>query len=157
MRLSKRLTGAIGGGALGILLVIVPYFEGTEMQSYQDAVGIWTVCTGHTGADVTPGMTVTPERCQAFLKTDLGVALNAVDRSVDVEIPETTRAALGSFVFNVGAGAFQRSTLLRLLNAGNIVAACNQLPRWVYANGKRLRGLVKRRADERELCLMGVQ
>lgn len=157
MRLSKRLTGALGGGALGILVLIVPYFEGTEMQSYRDAVGIWTICTGHTGKDVTPDMTATPEQCERFLRSDLGVALDAVDSNVEVEIPETTRAALASFVFNVGAGAFQRSTLLRLLNAGDIIAACNQLPLWVYANGERLRGLVKRRADERELCLIGVQ
>lgn len=156
MRLSKRLTGAIGGGALGILLVIVPYFEGTELQSYRDAVGVWTVCTGHTGADVRPGMTATPEQCDQFLRSDLGVALSAVDRNVDVDIAEPTRASLASFVFNVGAGAFQRSTLLRKLNRGDIVGACNELPRWVYAGGKRLRGLVKRRADERELCLMGV-
>ncbi|KAA0015513.1 lysozyme [Salinicola corii] len=126
------------------------------MQSYQDAVGVWTICTGHTG-DVTAGMTATPAQCEAFLKSDLGKALNAVDDQVEVEIPETTRAALGSFVFNVGGGAFARSTLLKKLNAGDIVGACNQLPRWVYADGKRLRGLVTRRAEERTLCLMGVE
>ncbi|MGQ7245471.1 lysozyme [Salinicola sp. V024] len=156
VRLTKKLGGAIAGGAMGILLLIVPWFEGTEMQSYQDAVGVWTVCTGHTG-DVTAGMTATPAQCEAFLRSDLGVALSAVDDLVTVDIPETTRASLGSFVFNVGRGAFAGSTLLKKLNAGDIVGACNQLPRWVYAGGKRLRGLVTRRAEERSLCLMGVE
>ena len=155
MALSKRLAAAAGGGALAMTLVIGPYFEGTELDSYRDAVGVWTVCTGHT-ATAAPGQTKTPVECETLLRSDLGSAIDAVDRRVTVPVAETTRAALVSFVFNVGAGAFGRSTLLRKLNAGDVVGACNELPRWVYAGGKRLRGLVRRRAAERELCLEGV-
>lgn len=156
MRLSKKALAAIGGGAMAMAMVVVPYYEGTELQSYRDAVGVWTVCTGHT-ATAKPGQHKTPAECQALLDSDLSVALKGVDRWVTVPIPETTRAALVSFTYNVGEGALMRSTLLRKLNAGDIVGACNELPRWVYAGGKRLRGLVSRRATERELCLEGVK
>lgn len=160
MRLSKSAAAAVGGGVLAAAMVVVPYYEGTELSSYRDAVGVWTVCTGHT-ATAAPGQHKTPAECGALLKSDLADALNGVDRRVKVPIPDTTRAALVSFTFNVGEGALARSTLLRKLNAGDIVGACNELPRWVYGkvNGAqvRLRGLVKRRATERELCLEGVQ
>ncbi len=155
MRLNKRILAAAGGGAVAMSLVIVPHFEGTELDSYRDAVGVWTVCTGHT-ATAAPGQTKTPAECRELLRSDVADALDAVDRRVKVEIPETTRAALVSFTYNVGEGSLARSTLLRRLNAGDIKAACNQLPRWVYAGGQRLRGLVRRRAAERELCLEGV-
>lgn len=155
MRLSRKLSGAVAAATIAIMATFVPWYEGTELQSYQDSAGVWTICTGHT-ATATPDMTVTKKQCDALLTSDLGQAYAAVDDLVEVPIPILTRAALGSFVFNVGRGAFSDSTLLRKLNAGDIVGACNQLPRWVYAGGKRLRGLVKRRADERELCLAGI-
>ena len=69
---------------------------------------------------------------------------------------DTRRAALGSFVYNVGEGQFSSSTLLRLLNAGDARGACAQLSRWVFAGGKQLAGLVNRRAAERELCEVGL-
>ena len=79
-----------------------------------------------------------------------------VDRRAKVELPEPTRAALASFVYNVGAGNFARSTLLRKLNQGDLRGACHELSRWVYAGGKRLNGLVSRRATEKEICLAGL-
>ncbi|MBB3142208.1 lysozyme [Halomonas organivorans] len=140
---------------MALAAIIVPQFEGTELGSYRDAVGVWTVCTGHT-ATAGPGQHKTPAECRELLESDLGVALDAVDRSVKVEIAPATRAALVSFTFNLGAGALRRSTLLEKLNAGDIVGACNELPRWIYAGGQRLRGLARRRAAERDLCLEGV-
>ncbi len=59
--------------------------------------------------------------------------------------------ALSSFVYNLGPGALEKSTLLRLLNAGDYSGAAAQFDRWVYASGKKLSGLVKRRAAERAL------
>jgi lysozyme len=65
-------------------------------------------------------------------------------------------AAYTSFTYNVGVGAFEKSTLLRKLNGGDRVAACNELPRWVYARGVKLPGLVNRRREEQALCLSGL-
>ena len=95
-------------------------------------------------------------KCTALLQQDLGEAFAVVDRRAKVELPEPTRAALASFVYNVGAGNFARSTLLRKLNRGDLRGACHELSRWVYAGGKRLNGLVSRRATEKEICLAGL-
>jgi lysozyme len=63
------------------------------------------------------------------------------------------QAAFTSFVYNLGRGAFNRSTMLKLLNAGKIVAACNELPKWKYAGGVIVTGLSNRRETERQICL----
>lgn len=150
---------AIGGAAAVVLAIaggIIAPWEGTKLESYQDSVGVWTVCTGHTGT-AAPGQTRTQAECDALLESDMGEALAAVDRTISTPLPDKTRAAFVSFTFNVGAGKLQRSTLARKANAGDLVGACNELPRWVYAGGERLRGLVNRRAEERAVCLEGVR
>ena len=76
-------------------------------------------------------------------------------QAVTVPLSEQEHAAYLSFHYNVGAGNFRSSTLLRHLNAGERIEACKQLSRWVYAKGIKLPGLVARRAAERELCLHG--
>ena len=61
--------------------------------------------------------------------------------------------ALASFCFNVGLGAFEKSTMFSRLKAGDLHGAATQFARWVNAGGKPLPGLVKRRAAERDLFL----
>lgn len=65
---------------------------------------------------------------------------------------DSQRAAFLSFAFNVGDDAFCRSTLVRMVNAGDINSACAELSRWTYASGTQLPALVRRRAAERQLC-----
>ena len=134
---------------------VVAYFEGYRPVAYLDPVSIPTICYGHT-ATARIGQTKTQAECDELLKSDLGEALEAVDRQLP-NAPPLVRAAFGSFVYNVGAGAFNRSTLLRKAMAGDWVGACNELTRWVYAGGRQLPGLVARRQAERELCLSGLQ
>lgn len=141
-------------GSLTMAVSIVGYFEGRELMGYVDPVGIPTICYGHT-ATAKVGDTKTPEECEQLLQQDLGIALNAVDHALP-NLPAQTRAALGSFTYNVGVGAFNGSTLLRKAKAGDLIGACNELPRWVYAGGRKLNGLVRRRDAERELCLAGL-
>ena len=141
-------------GSMAMAVSVVGYFEGRSLVGYVDPVGIPTVCYGHT-ATAKVGQTKTAEECEQLLQQDLGIALAAVDKELPELSPET-RAALGSFVFNVGEGAFRSSTLLRKAKAGDLQGACNELPRWVYAGGRVLNGLVRRRDAERELCLIGV-
>lgn len=160
---ARWIGGAAGGAtlALSMSVSVVKHYEGTEIESYPDPVGIPTICTGHTGPTVELHQTKTPEECEALLAGDLGTAFDAIDRHVAPEInatmPPTRRAALASFIFNVGQGAFRDSTLLQRLNAGQVRDACDQLSRWVYASGRKLNGLIKRRASERELCLAGLE
>lgn len=146
---------ALLAGSLATAAAVVGYFEGRELVGYVDPVGIPTVCYGHT-ATARVGQVKTDAECEALLQQDLGIALAAVDRRLP-NLPPVTRAALGSFVYNVGPGAFQSSTLLRKARAGDLAGACNELPRWVYAGGRVLNGLVRRREAERELCLEGLR
>ena len=152
--------GAIAGGALSLAAGVVQHYEGTSLESYADPVSIPTICTGHTGPTVKLHQTKTQQECDELLAGDLGRAFDAINRYVDDGInenmPPARRAALASFIFNVGPGAFRDSTLLKRLNAGKPRAACNELMRWVYAGGRKLAGLVNRRTTERELCLQGL-
>jgi lysozyme len=130
-------------------------WEGLSTKAYYDPVGIPTICYGHTrGVEI--GDTLTRERCDELLQTELKDYLEAVDAYVRLPMPDTRRAALTSFAYNVGVGNFERSTLLRKMNAGDIRGACNELSRWVFARGIKLRGLVRRREAERQLCLEGL-
>ena len=156
MSLKRRLAIGTAAGALSIATAVVSFYEGYRPSAYLDPVGIPTICYGHT-ATAKLGQTLTHQQCDTLLAGDLGSAFDAIDRHAEIELPPTRRAALASFVYNVGEGAFAGSTLLRKLNAGDIRGACNELPRWVYAKGRKLAGLVKRRATERELCLTGLE
>lgn len=138
-------------GSLAMTVSIVGYFEGRELVGYVDPVGIPTICYGHT-ATAKVGDTKSAEECERLLQQDLGIALGAVDKALPV-LPPSTRAAFGSFTYNVGVGAFNGSTLLRKAKAGDLEGACEELPRWVYAGGRKLNGLIRRRDAERELCL----
>lgn len=156
MSLKNRIAIGVTAGALSIATAVVSYYEGYKPTAYRDPVGIPTICYGHT-ATVRMGQTLSQAECTALLEADLGHAFTVVDRRAQVELAPPTRAALASFVYNVGEGSFARSTLLRKLNAGDLRGACHELSRWVYAGGRKLNGLVKRRATEQELCLAGVE
>lgn len=113
----------------------------------------WTIGYGHTGADVRPGVVFTQAQAEAALRSDLRDAEEAVARAVAVALSDNQFAALVSFTFNVGAGALLESTLLRLLNQGDVAGAAAQFAQWVRGGGGVLPGLVRRRAAERALFL----
>jgi lysozyme len=73
----------------------------------------------------------------------------AVLRHIRVPLEDGQFNALCSFVFNLGSGALQSSTLRRKINRGDYIGAANEFPRWVYAGGRKLKGLVRRREHER--------
>ena len=155
MNLRHKIAIGAVTGVLGMTGALVSWFEGRSLVAYLDPVGIPTICEGVT-LGVKLGDQATPAQCDQLLLRELRIALIAVDRQVRMPLPDTRRAALGSFVYNVGERQFSSSTLLRLLNSGDVRGACAQLSRWVYAGGKQLAGLVNRRAAERELCEVGL-
>lgn len=155
--LRNKLVAAItgGAGAISIAAVMLGHADGLEGRryyAYQDVVGVWTVCDGHTGTDVRRGHRYTDKECDGLLKSDLEKAARQIDPLIKRQIPDTTRAALYSFTYNVGAGAFAKSTLLKKLNAGDISGACAELERWTYAGGQQWKGLITRREIERNVC-----
>lgn len=153
--LRKQLAAASITAAIAVATPVVMYFEGNEPSAYLDPIGIPTVCYGHTKT-AKLGQKKTDAECQALLESDLQVALSEVDRLVKVELPAERRAALVSFVYNVGSAKLASSTLLKKLNSGDTRGACAELSRWVNAGGKPLPGLVTRRAEERRLCEIGL-
>lgn len=139
---------------LGIAAAVplVAAFEGLRQKAYLDPVSIPTVCFGTT-AGVKLGQVYSVEQCENLLARDLIEANAGIDSCVHVPLQEHQRAALVSFTYNVGRRNFCGSTLARKLNNGDYTGACNELPKWVYAKGVKLPGLVKRREQERKLCL----
>lgn len=142
---------------------LLPSFRGTEeikkhedvrYSAYYDAVKVPTICYGST-RDVYIGQRATPQECEWRLVADLNVAGDGVDRAVKRPITQGQYDALISFTFNVGTTALAKSTLVRKLNAGDCLGAAREFDRWVYAKGKRLTGLVKRRAAERAMFEQG--
>jgi len=131
---------------------LVKRFEGLELKAYRDSVGILTIGYGHTHA-VKAGDIITGEQADAFLREDLQVAELTVNTNVKVKLTQGQFDALVSFVFNLGSGNFVKSTLIKKLNAGDYAGAADEFGKWVNAGGKKLSGLVKRRAAEREVFL----
>ena len=136
---------------------VIAGYEGQRLAAYPDhgTGGVpWTIGVGHTGG-VKPGDTITTEQSDAFLRADLSGAEAAVNRAVTVALTQGQFDALVSFVFNLGAGAFCGSSLLRMLNAGQHDRAADQFLLWTHAAGRALPGLVKRRTSERIMFLTG--
>ena len=126
-------------------------FEGLKKEAYQDVVGIWTIGYGHTGPEVKKGMVITESAAVDILKKDLEKFEKDISRLVKVPLTQNQFDALMSFVYNVGAGNLQSSTLLKLLNQGNYEAVPAQMLRWNKAGGKEVAGLTRRRAAEGQL------
>ncbi|EHN1695368.1 lysozyme [Salmonella enterica subsp. enterica serovar Newport] len=160
MALKNKVKALLAGGAGAIAIAAALLgghdgLEGRRYEPYRDVAGVLTVCDGHTGKDIIPGKRYTDAECDALLNQDLASVKAQVDPLIKVSIPESERASLYSFAYNVGTGAFARSTLLKKLNAGDHAGACNELKRWTYAGGKQWKGLVTRREIEREVCTWG--
>ncbi|QPT15468.1 lysozyme [Serratia rubidaea] len=156
-QLKQKLVAAAGGGAMAIAAVLIADLEGVRYEPYYDVAGVLTVCYGHTGADIVLGKKYTEAECRVMLDKDLVPFARSVERSVKVPASEYQRAALISFSYNVGGHAFENSSLLRKLNAGDYSGACDGLRQWIYAGGKQWRGLMNRREIEHAVCTWGQQ
>jgi lysozyme len=115
-----------------------------------------TIGYGHTG-DVREGQYISEEEALDLLVEDLRAHAERLAPKVKVQVTDGQYIALLSLAFNVGVEAVAKSTLLRLLNAGDIEAAGDEFLKWTYADGRELPGLVRRRRDERKLFLEGTR
>ncbi|MBE0149637.1 lysozyme [Serratia sp. PL7] len=136
-------------------IALIKSFESLELKAYPDpATGgkPWTIGWGHTKG-VKPGDRITEQQAEASLTEDLAVFELTVNSAVKAPITQNQFDALVSLAFNIGGPNFAGSTLVKKLNVGDPIGAADQFPRWKFANGKEMRGLVRRRAAERELFL----
>ena len=144
--------------ALAIATALAIPAEGLRQYAYYDPPGILTVCYGST-TDVVKGKKYSLEECRARLDADMIIAINQVEKCAP-NLPINALAAFSDAVYNLGPKIVcdkEKSTAARLLAKGDIVGACNQLPRWnkakVMGVSVELPGLTKRREAERQLCL----
>ncbi|EPA6641114.1 lysozyme [Serratia ureilytica] len=136
---------------------LIKRFEGLELKAYQDSVGVWTIGYGWTqtvdGKKIAPGMRIDQATADRLLKCGVVQYEQGVNQLVKVRITQGQFDALVSFAYNLGLRSLSTSTLLRKLNDGDKQGAADEFGRWVNAGGKRLDGLVTRRAAERRMFL----
>lgn len=134
-------------------LQLITEAEGLRLAAYPDPGTNgepWTIGVGHTGG-VKPGDECTEDQAMDWLRADVAWAEAAVRNNVGVKLSQGQFDALVSLVFNIGAGQFGNSALLRLLNEGDYAGAAAQFSRWTKAGGHDMPGLVTRRARERAM------
>lgn len=127
-------------------------FEGYREYAYKDSVGVPTIGYGTTKG-VKMGDKTNRQEAKAFLVRDASAIAKQMQSLIKVPLYQHEWDSLVSLVYNIGIGNFKKSTLLKKLNAGDYSGACSQLKRWVYAGGRKLPGLVKRREAEYKMCM----
>ena len=132
-----------------ILLRKLMELEGLSLEAYRDAAGVVTIGYGHT-KDVEMGDKISPWWAKELLVNDIREVEEQV-RALGVARTEAQLDALVSFAFNLGIERLQGSTLLKVIRKGGSHRQIRQeFKRWVYAGGKKLRGLERRRNWEAE-------
>lgn len=138
---------------------LIKSFEGLYLKPYLDPIGIPTIGYGTIQYPDNKKVTmkdraVTEDEATSYLEYEVSKKANEIDKMLKVKVNENERAALICFAYNVGTGALQKSTLLKLLNSNaDRIAVADQFLKWNKAGGKELPGLTRRRQAERSLFL----
>ena len=131
----------------------IQHFEGFYSKPYYCPAGVLTIGFGTV---IKKGMYVdgiTKEQATELMMNELNKNERSINRLIKVELNQNQFDALCSFVYNLGAGSLQASTLRKKLNSGEYLDAANEFLKWVYGGGKKLKGLVRRRLAEREMFI----
>lgn len=136
-------------------IAFIKRWEGVRLRAYRCSANVLTIGVGHTAAMGDPkpvdGMKITEAEAEAILRRDLGSIERDVEKAVTVHVNQRQFDTLVSFVFNVGIGAFRKSTLLKKLNASRYDEVPSELMKWTRAGGRVVQGLVNRRKAEADL------
>ena len=155
--------GAAGAGVLLLACSFIQPWEGLWTTAKVDTIGTGrpvTVCYGATRAEI-PGLKAgqryTKEECSELLKKSIPKYWKGIAPSIHVDLPDKVKAALISASYNAGSAAVSRSPMVARMNAGDLRGGCNAFATWyVSAQGRVVKGLVNRRAAEKQLCLEGL-
>ena len=129
---------------------LIKQFEGLRLKAYLCPAGIWTIGYGHTSG-VSPNSFITIQEADEYLHRDVATIEMQLNK-LNLSLRQCQWDAIVSFVFNVGIGNFKASTLLAKIRINpDDNSIMDEFLRWVYANGKVMRGLQKRRLTEMEL------
>lgn len=136
------------------LLRLIKAFEGCRLKAYLCPAGVWTIGWGATGPGIQKGVVWDQPTAEARLLRDAAkyVAL-ALKASPVLAVYPDKLAAIADFNYNLGGARYKASTLRRKVNAQDWNGAAKELHKWVWGGGKKLPGLVKRRAVEAQLIV----
>ncbi len=139
-------------------LNLIKRWEGCKLTAYQCSAGVWTIGYGTTaaagvGIKPTQGQTITQDRAEELLRQTVDKFAAGVDELISANVNANQFGACVSLAYNIGVGAFAKSTVLRELNAGNMDNAAVAFKLWNKAGGVVSKGLVNRREAEMQLFL----
>jgi lysozyme len=131
-------------------LDLIKHFEGCELEAYKCPAGVWTIGYGHIKTAV-EGMTITQHQADEMLIEEMNEYEGYINNSVRVDLTQNQFDAMVSWVYNLGSGNLNASTLLKVLNSGDYAGVPEQMLRWNKAGGRVLEGLTRRRQAEADL------
>jgi lysozyme len=152
---SRKRAAGLTGAAAALAVAIVGAHEGLRLNAYRDIVGVPTVCYGETKG-VRMGDRYTKQQCDEMFIRRLNEFAARVDGCITRPMPDKVKVAFVGLAYNIGWGGFCKSSIARRWNAGDQRGACDAFSLYNRAGGRVINGLVKRRAEERKLCLQGV-
>jgi lysozyme len=133
-------------------IALIKEREACRLEAYLCPGGVWTIGYGHSGSEIHEGLAITPADAEALLHADL-LRIDACVARLCPSATESQHAAMVCLAYNIGCGAFSRSSVARLHNAGRTAEAAQAFALWNKARGRVLPGLVARRAAEVALYL----
>ena len=132
-------------------LAIIKKFEGFSAKAYRDIGGVPTIGFGHTGPDVQMGDEISELEAENLLRGDLLHFDHGVLRLLTAPTNDNEFSAMVSLAYNIGLGAFQKSSVLKFHNQGKKALAKAAFLLWIKVNGHPLNGLIRRRTAEANL------
>lgn len=169
--LVKVNAGKVAGASAVALLAataIISQWEGKRNVGYLDIIGVPTYCYGGIGPEAKVGRRYSDDACRQQLAEDVRSHAAPLAKCLTRPLPDKTYAAIISLSFNIGPAGVCKTAAFRpdkpftgqglawYFNNGYTVQGCNAFGRYVYAAGRKIKGLVNRRQSERALCLAGV-
>ena len=142
-------------------LALIRSFEGCRLKAYKDSGGVWTIGYGTTriaGQPVKPTLTISQAEAEILLQAQVEEHWREAEKHIvnADALSQYQVDALASLVYNIGVGAFSKSTLLKLLNRGLEMHAADEFLKWNKVKGKVVRGLTRRRRAERQMFIRGM-
>jgi lysozyme len=141
--------------AISLACDFIKQHEGLRFAAYQDSGGVWTIGYGHTGPEVKEGLIWDQEQCDKALNNDIQISFSGLRKVLTKILSDRQMAAVLSFVFNLGLGAFRASTMFQLIQTGDWIAASKEFIRWDRVGKEEVKGLLIRRFEEATLFLRG--
>lgn len=154
MKVPGKVVAWATAGAVAIATPFVAGWEGRRNDPYTDLAGYRTVCYGETRVEM---RRYSDAECLAMLNKAVEEFANQVLQCTPILANHPYQlAAASSLSYNIGIGAYCRSTAAKLFNSGDLRSGCNAMTLWNKAGGRVVQGLVNRRKAERQLCLTGL-